>query len=74
MKLQFQPPSLGAPRHLLALCALLAPKQPVPFQPRLQLSLLCLQTTKKSILRSLFLAPVLVPEAFSHNPNTIEFA
>jgi hypothetical protein len=54
-----------------------------PFSPPNNLSLSnlgsncrssALQTTEKSILRSLFLAPVLVPEAFSHNPNTIEFA
>jgi hypothetical protein len=37
MKLQFQTPSLGAPRHLPPWCALVASKPPVRFQPRLKI-------------------------------------
>jgi hypothetical protein len=74
MKLLFRPLSLGAPRHPLALCALLAPNN-------LSLSNLgsncrssLMQTTEKSILRSLFSCVRTCSRSPFDNPNTIEFA
>jgi hypothetical protein len=40
MKLQFQPPPLGAPHRLQAGCALLALQQPICSQPRITIPLL----------------------------------
>ncbi len=74
MKLQFQSPSLGAPRHLPVWCALLTPNN-------LSLSNLGsnrhfspMQTTKKTILRSLFSCSCTCSRSPFHNPQTIEFA
>ncbi len=50
------------------------PKPPLPFQPRLQLSLLSMPTTKKTILRSLFSCSSTCSRSFSHHSNTIQFA
>jgi hypothetical protein len=74
MKLSFQASSLGAPRHLPASCALLAPKPALPFQPHFQLSLVPLQITTKPILPSLFPSPALVPDASRITPTAIEYA
>ena len=74
MKLQLQPSSLGASRHLPVWCALLTPNH-------LSLSNLgsnCrsspMPTTKKTILRSLFSCSSTCSRSFSHHSNTIQFA
>ena len=76
MKLRFHAPALGAPQHSQALCALLAPKPTVYFQPRLKVLLLLL-------LHPNYI-PISVAVALSHstsssqslsdNPITIESA
>jgi hypothetical protein len=72
MKLQFEPPVLGVPRHLPVWCALLATNN-------LSLSNLGSNShssshanykTKQSYAR-FFLAPVLVPEAFFITPTPL---
>jgi|GEM_PF-1371165 hypothetical protein len=77
MKLRFHAPALGAPQHSQALCALLAPKPTVYFQPRLKVLLLLLLLHPNYI-------PISVAVALSHstsssqslsdNPITIESA
>ena len=74
MKLQLQPPSLGASRHLPVGYPLLAPNH-------LSLSNLgsnChsspMPATKKTILRSLFSCSCTCSRRFSHHSSTIQFA
>jgi len=74
MKLQFPTPSLGAPQHPLALCALLAPKQAVRSQPLLKLPLLPYPNYNQTIPASAFSSPSSFSPSPSHNPNTIEYA
>jgi len=79
MKLRFHAPALGAPQHSQALCALLAPKPTVYFQPRLKVLLLLLLL----LLHPNYI-PISVAVALSHstsssqslsdNPITIESA
>jgi len=71
MKLQFQPPALGAPSHLLVWYALLAPNN-------LSLSNLDsnsrsnpTQTTIEPIPPALRLAPPPIPEAFLITPTPL---
>jgi len=78
MKLRFHAPALGAPQHSQALCALLAPKPTVYFQPRLKVLLLLLPLLHPNYI------PISVAVALSHstsssqslsdNPITIESA
>jgi hypothetical protein len=78
MKLRFHAPALGAPQHSQALCALLAPKPTVYFQPRLKVLLLLLLLLHPNYI------PISVAVALSHstsssqslsdNPITIESA
>src|ERR1700677_704103 len=50
-------------------------KQPLSFQPRLQLSLLIpCKLQNKTILRSLFSCSCTCSRSLFHNPHTIEFA
>jgi hypothetical protein len=74
MKLQCQAPLLGAPHHLLALCALLAPQQPVRFQPWLKLSLLPHANYNQTNPASAFCCSSTCSRNLSPNPNPIEFA
>jgi hypothetical protein len=74
MKLQFQAPSLGAPHHLPALCALLTPKQAARFQPRLKVSPLPHANYNQTNPAFAFFSSSTCFRTLSHNPNTIEFA
>jgi len=74
MKLQLQPPSLGASRHLPVWCARFTPNN-------LSLSSLgsnchssSMPITKKTILRSPFSCSCPCSRSLSHHPNTIQFA
>ena len=73
MKLQFQPPSPVASRHLRALCALLVLKPAISFQPRLKIFPRPTHATTKPILTSLFPAFLTVPEALpiASNPFNV---
>src|ERR1019366_1106901 len=74
MKLPFQPPALGGPRHLLVWYALLAPKQPVPLQPRLELSLQPHTNYNRTNPACAMVSSATYSRSLSHNPHTIEFA
>ena len=74
MKLQLPVPALGAPQHSQALCALLAPKPTIYFQPRLKV---LLPPHPSYIPISLAVAlsdSSSCPQSLSDNPNTIESA
>jgi len=73
MKLQFQPPSPVASRHLQALCALLVLKPAISFQPRLKIFPRPTHATTKPILTSLFPAFLTVPEALPIASNPFNF-
>ena len=73
MKLQFQPPSPVASRHLQALCALLVLKPAISFQPRLKILPRPTHATTKPILTSLFPAFLTVPEALPIASNPFNF-
>jgi hypothetical protein len=74
MKLPFQPTPLGAPRHQLAWCALLPPNNLSLSNLHSTCRASSPQTTKKSILRSLFSCFCTCSRSLFDNPNTIEFA
>ena len=74
MKRQLPVPALGAPQHSQDLCALLAPKQTVYFQPRLKV---LLPPHPNYIPISLGVAlsdSSSCSQCLSDNPNTIESA
>src|ERR1700730_661128 len=71
---QFQAPSLGAPHHLPALCALLTHKQAARFQPRLKVSPLPHANYNQTNPAFAFFSSSTCFRTLSHNPNTIEFA
>jgi hypothetical protein len=74
MKRQFQSPSLGAPRHLPAWCALLTPNNLSLSNFGSNCHSSPMPTTKKTILRSLFSCSCTCSRSLFHNPHTIEFA
>ena len=74
MKLPFHPLSLGAPRHPPAWSALLAPNNLSLSNLGSNCRFSLMQTTKKSILRSLFSCFRTCSRSLLDDPNTIEFA
>jgi hypothetical protein len=74
MKLQFQAPSPGAPHQLPPWCALLAPKPPARFQPRLKASPLLHANYNQTYPAFTLFTFNTYSRGLSHNRNSIEFA
>ena len=74
MKLQLHAPSLGAPHHLPASCALLASKPALRFPPRLKISLLPHANFKQTHPVFFFSSFTTCSRNLSNYLNTIEYA